>query len=443
MAGIDTFSVSIALRDMQKDLGTTLALVSWTVTFYLLTQTVVLPIAGKLGDEHGEKRLLVGAVLLFVISSVATGLAPNIYVLIVFRIVQALGAGSFRPLAVGIIGKVFGDRRQAPIGMLNTAFILGAIIGPNIAGVIIDSLSWRWIFFVNAPTGLAVAFFAVRVIPETKGISAVKPIDLPGIALFALGAALLLIGLTHLANNPSHIASPAVWLPIAFGLAALGLFVRHEGRAAAPLVELKLLRSAPFFAANMYSFIMGACILGFVSFVPTYARLRFGFSASETALVLTARMVVSLFLSVAASLALARMGYRKPMILGMLTLSGGLFVIGLGFTDITLFGVGVPNQLLLAMEVVLAGVGISVFTPAAQNASLDLHPQKIGAISGIRGMFNNLGAMFGGAGVVLALSHFSDKALGFERIFSALAFVGLLAIPFVFLVPDRTRREKR
>ena len=143
MISIDMTIAAVALPTILVELDTPLALASWALIANQLTQTIVLPFAGKLGDRWGRKRLLMWSVLIFGIGSVGAGLSPSIYVLIFFRVVAAAGAGMFFPCAAGIVGDVFVEGRQTVVGLFVTIFQIGGVIGPNVGGVITDLFSWR------------------------------------------------------------------------------------------------------------------------------------------------------------------------------------------------------------------------------------------------------------------------------------------------------------
>src|SRR5918911_110070 len=145
MFSIDSTIVAVALPTMMRDLGTSLALIGWTLTAYQLAQTVMFPLAGKLADNFGRTRVFLGCVVVFTLGSLLCGLAPNIYLLIVFRVIQALGGGGIMPSAIGIIAEEFPDTRPRMIGLFMSIFPVGGIIGPNLGGFIVEHWScWRW-----------------------------------------------------------------------------------------------------------------------------------------------------------------------------------------------------------------------------------------------------------------------------------------------------------
>src|SRR3954452_9830107 len=156
MFSIDFTIVAVALQRIVDDLHTTLVLVGWTVTAFALAQTVILPLIGKLGEKYGQMRVFVACVVLFIVGSLLCGLAPNIYVLIACRVLQALGGGGFMPSATAIVAREFPESRSKMIGLFASIIPLGGIIGPNLGGYIIEHFGWREGFLVNVPIGIIV-----------------------------------------------------------------------------------------------------------------------------------------------------------------------------------------------------------------------------------------------------------------------------------------------
>ncbi|HXG36469.1 MAG TPA: MFS transporter [Dehalococcoidia bacterium] len=442
MAAIDSTVIAVGLPVITREMDTSLAWTAWTISGYLLAQTIAMPIAGKLSDELGRKRLFLSALVVFTLSSMAAGLAPNIYALIFFRVLEGLGGGIFLPSATGIISDAFGDRRATAIGLFTTIFPLGGIIGPNLGGVIIDHVSWRWIFFVNVPLGLALFLGGLLVLPSRPVSTRRGHIDFLGAALFVVAIFSVLYAITTLANHPDDIANPVVWTFFAMGLSMLALFLRHEDRVASPMIDLDLLRWRPFFAANAYNFIYGACVFGFTSFVPYYAHVAYNMTAGESGLLLTPRSAAMAITSIGASFLLLRGGYRLPMITGTLLIISSLLLTSRGFHDANFLGWQIPNLLLLSSLVGITGIGIGIAGPASSNAALDLIPEKVAAVAGLRGMFRSTGGVLGTATVTLVLSRFNDKALGMEYIFLFLALGLSLLLPLIFLIPDLAKQRQ-
>ena len=154
MYSIDMTIVAVALRTIVEDLDTSLSLAAWTLTGFMLTQTVVLPLVGKLGERLGQMRVFVGCVVTFTLGSLLCGLAPNIFVLILCRVMQALGGAGFMTSATAIVAREFPETRSRMIGLFASILPLGGIIGPNVGGFIIQHFGWREVFLVNVPIGV-------------------------------------------------------------------------------------------------------------------------------------------------------------------------------------------------------------------------------------------------------------------------------------------------
>ena len=446
MASIDATIVAVALPAMLREMHTSLALVSWSLTGYMLTQTIALPLAGKLADRWGRKRVFLAAIVLFSLGSAGCGLSPNIYVLIAFRVIQAAGGGMFFPSVAGVIGDVFQEGgRQTAVGLIVTSFQLGGIIGPNIGGLITDNLSWRWVFFVNLPIGAAILLLGVPFLPKDR-IRAAGPsqgFDLQGTGLFAAGMFSLLYGLTYMANNPDRLGSLQPLIAILAGILVLVAFVVQEIRAPEPIIDLKLVRWRPFFAANM-NLIMGATAFnGFFNFVPYYATIAYGMTATQSGAILTPRSLTAVVISVVGSVLILRLGYRRPWIIGNTLLGAGMVLISMGFRDVTVLGFGLSNFALLSAIMCITGVGIGIAAPPSNNAAMDLVADRMASAAGLRAMFGNTGSVFGTTVVTLALSRFDDKVAGMQYIFFGLGCMIFASMAWIFLVPDMVKRPQR
>ena len=438
MASIDATIVAVSLPTLLVDLRTNLAWVSWTMTGYQFSQSIAMPIAGKLSDEWGRKRLFIIAAAVFTASSIAAGLAPNVYWLIVFRVIQGLGGGAFLPSATGIISDAFGVRRTTAIGLFSSIFPIGGILGPNIGGFIIDHFSWRWIFFVNVPIGLALILLGLLVLPKGNIAAVSRRIDAVGAGLFSGAILSVLYALTSWANKPEGIEAMTLVF-FAVGAALLVILVWHEGKVEQPMIDLALVRARPFLAVNIFNLVLGAAIFGFFSFIPYYATVAYGMTAGQSGLVLTPRSLAMMITSAVSSFLIIRLRYRLPMIIGLAIIAASLFLLGQGYHSESMLGFNLGDLALLATLVMLGGIGMGIANPAANNAALDLLPDKIAMVAGLRGMFRSVGGVLGTAAVALALSRASDKAQGLETIFVVLGVLLLLLIPVVFLIPDKTR----
>ncbi|MGI8551543.1 MAG: MFS transporter [Dehalococcoidia bacterium] len=444
MSSIDNTIVAVGLPAMRTGLHTSIVLIGWTITIYQLGQLLVLPLAGKLSDELGRKRIFLGSIAIFTGASFLCGIAPNVYLLIIFRLLQAIGGGAFLPSCTGIISDTFQEKRGQAIGLFSSIFPIGGVIGPNIGGILIDHLSWRFIFYVNVPIGIAVLILTAYLYHTKQETHGSSHIDFVGVALYGSGITTLLLDLTWLGQSPRGAThSPLLWLSMAGAAALFWLWYRHENRTAEPMVDMTLLKYRPFLAANGYNFLFGAGVFGFTAFLPTYAELHYHMSATLAGALLTPRAVIMICTSTIASFFLIRFGYRLPMILGVSFASLSLFLTSLGKENLVLLGLHISNFVYLGAVIAILGLGFGLSAPASNNAALDIMPGKVAAVTGIRGMFRQTGGILGTAMTVFVISLYRDESQGLQVVFFSLAIVLLLIIPVVFLIPDTARQRRR
>jgi EmrB/QacA subfamily drug resistance transporter len=443
MSSIDSTIVSVGLPNMVAGLHTNLIWIGWVITAYSLMQAIILPMAGKLSDDFGRKNLFLVAVVLFTVGSMLCAIAPNVYLLIFFRVIQAIGGGAFMPSAAGIVSDVFGAKnRGTAIGLFTSVFPIGGIIGPNLGGWVIDAFSWRAMFSINVPIGILLLAAGIFVLPSGGRVAAARSIDLVGAGMFAAGIIAIMYAMTVWGNEVSISAQVIVWFVV--GIVSLVLFIRHEGKTRDPMIDLRLLKEKAFFAANLYNLLYGALVFGFFSFIPLYATYEYGMSASASGFILTPRAVVMIAVSAISAFLLIRFGYRLPMILGIVLVAISLFLVGQSWHNVSIFGHGISNVVLLSALIMISGFGVGVGGPAANNAAIELMPEAVARITGLRSMFRTTGGVLGTAAIVLLLAHDKNQGAGLAHIFVALSFLVLLVIPPIFLIPDgaRTRRKK-
>lgn len=431
--------VAVALRAMMRDLDTSLAWIGWVLTSYQLTQAVVMPIAGKASDEWGRKRVFMGAVVLFTTGSLLAAIAPSVYVLIPARVLQALGGGAFLPTASGIVSEEFKENRARAIGLFSSVFPLGGVVGPTVGGLIVDHFSWRGTFLLNVPLGVLLFVLATQLLRESERSAVRRKVDGLGIGLLSGGMVLIMYAMTDIGLH-RDLARPHVWASILAGVSLLVVFLRHEARHPAPVLDVTLLRQRPFVFSNLLNFFYGASIFGVFSFIPLYAVGRYGFSASQAGALLTPRAVGMATLSAWTAFLLRRTGYRLPMIVGLGLFGVSMFLLSRGFAGIEVAGYAVPDAVTFGAMVLLMGVGVGIAGPAANNAAIELMPDKVAAITGLRGMFRSVGGLMGTAVTVMIVEGYTDQTRGLQEIFLGIAIiVPLVVIPLVFGVPNGAR----
>lgn len=438
MASIDGTITVVALPQLTESLGTSLSWVGWTLTSYQLVQIVMYPLAGQLSDMLGRRRVFLFCVILFTGSSLLCGLAPNVGVLIAFRAVQAVGGGGLMPSVIGLIADEYRHHRAQAIGLISSIMPMGSIIGPNLGGFILEHSTWRAMFLINVPIGIALvaAYVLFLAKPETEPKRKQLHVDAMGLLQFTGAILSLMYGMTVIADSPVQALNPIVW---GLFVASAGLavaFVLHVRRTPDAMMEYRLLARSPFLAANLYNFLFGAVTMGFYSFIPYYAVLKYGLTPYQSGAVLTPRALVVVATSTVASLFVKRLGYRAPMLLGMLFVGTSFVLMSQGWALVELGPLVIGGFWLLAMMLTIGGLGMGLANPASSNAAIDQAPDKAASITGIRGMFRLAGGTISISCVVLALSFFEDKARGLDLIFLVFTGMLLVTVPLVLMIPE-------
>jgi EmrB/QacA subfamily drug resistance transporter len=428
MASIDQTIVSTALPTIQHDLHAPINISSWTITIYALGTIIAMPLGGALSDQLGRKRVFLIAIVLFTVASLACGLADSIYVLVPLRAVQALGGGALVPSASGIVSDQYGRERDRAIGMFTSILPIGGVIGPVLGGVLVTYWSWRGIFLVNVPFGVVLVVLATRYIPLTAKRKA-APVDLLGIALLAVLLIAAMAGIGRLGSGGTTLLDP--WFLGLEGIAAVftALFLRHAYRTSAPFIPPRLLFGRGFLVMNVINVVFGSAALGIGALIPLYAEDRFKISALSSGSLLTARAVGMISVAGLAVLALRRSGYRRPMI-------GGFFLLAVGMVLLSSSAHGLSPYVWLAMAAGISGVGMGLLLPASNNAMLQLAPEQVAAVTGLRGMFRQSGGILAVSVTTAAIARSSHPGSALGHAFFIFAILVLVMIPMIRLVPE-------
>src|SRR5487761_545607 len=430
MASIDQTIVATALPAIEKELHATINWSAWTSSIYALGQVIAMPMAGKISDMYGRKKVFMISAAIFTLSSLCCGFAPNIAVLLLARFIQALGGGAFMPSATGIVSDHFGEQRDRAVGMFTSIFPIGGIVGPILGGLFVSYWSWRGIFLVNVPIGVLLIALTVRFIPA----SATRPssrIDITGILLLAGLIAAGMFGISYLGSGDVPFYSPVFLGCLACAFVLGYLFVRHSRTDPAPFVPYRLLRGRGFGIMNLINYLYGAAALGVAARVPLYATDRYGVSALASGTLLTARAIGMIAVAGVAAMALRRTGYRWPMILGFVVLAGGLVMLAVS--------AAISPYVWLAIGAGVTGFGMGLSVPASNNASLQLAPDQVAAIAGLRGMFRQSGAITAVSVTTAVIARSGSTVAGAvvqSHVFLVFAALLLLILPLVRLVPE-------
>src|SRR5215831_2181910 len=326
LAALDQTVVSTALPTMVGDLGG-LSYLSWVVTAYLLTSTVAGPLYGKFGDLYGRKVVLQVAIAVFLVGSALCGIAQNMLQLIAFRALEGLGGGGLIVITIAVIGDLIPPRERGRYqGFFGAVFGVATIVGPLVGGFFVDHLSWRWIFYINLPTGILALAVIAAVLPS-RSTRRQHAVDYLG-ALLLTAALSAVILFTGLGGTTFPWTSPVMIGLMAASIAGVIAFVAVEMRAREPILPMSLFTNRNFAVASSVGFIVGLSLFGAVTFLPIYLQVVKGVSPSISGLLLMPMMLGMLATSVISGRMISRFGrYKLFPILGTAIMTFGLFML--------------------------------------------------------------------------------------------------------------------
>ena len=327
LAALDSTIVATALPTIVGDLGG-LERLSWVTSAYLLGQTAVTPLYGKLGDQLGRKRVLQSAIVLFLLGSALCGLAQSMTELIAFRALQGLGAGGLIVLVQASVGDIVSPRERGRYqGLFGAVFGLASVAGPLLGGVIVEHLSWRWIFYVNLPVGLLALAVITTTLPAAAAARSRPAIDYLGAGLLAAALSAIVL-VASLGGTTWAWGSGQTVLVAIVGVLLLGVFLAVERRAREPVLPIAVLRDEVFRIAGLLSLIVGFALFGSVTFLPLFFQTVFHSSPTGAGLRLIPLMGGLVLTSIVSGRVISRTGrYKVFPIAGTAVMTVGLVLL--------------------------------------------------------------------------------------------------------------------
>jgi EmrB/QacA subfamily drug resistance transporter len=408
MISLDSQVVTLALTTIRRDLGASIEQLEWTVNAYILSFAVLLLTGAAFGDRFGRRRMFVAGVALFVAASVACALAGSAGRLIAARAVQGAGGALVMPLAMALLSAAFPrEERAKALGIFSGVTGLALIAGPVVGGAIAGGLAWQWIFWLNLPIGLILIPLAISRIPESFGSD--TSLDIPGLALVTGAAFGVVWGLMR--GNSAGWATTEVVGALAAGVLLAVAFVAWEWRAREPMVPMRFFRSRAFSAGNASSFFLFGTVYGALFFMAQFLQTGQGHGPLGAGLRMLPWTATLFVVAPIAGALVNRIGERPFIVVGLLLQAVGMAWIGL---------IAAPDLAYarLVGPLIVAGAGVSMAMPAAQNAVLSsVAATEIGKASGTFNMLRFLGGVFGIAILVAVFS--ATGGFGSAQAFSA------------------------
>lgn len=388
LASLDQMIVSTAMPRIIAEFNG-LDRFTWVTTAYLLTSTVMIPIYGKLSDIFGRKPIFLIGVLLFLAGSAASGASQDMNQLIAFRGFQGLGAAALMPIAIAVIGDLFSPRERGKWqGLTGAIFGLSSVLGPAVGGWFTDNASWRWIFYINLPIGLAALLVLIFLMPNLRSKVTNARIDYLGAILLAVAVVPLMLGFTW-AGSQYDWVSPQILGLFGGSLVVFVLFFVYEAylerHNRQPIIDPSLFKNGVFTVSIVITMITSMAMFGGISFLPLFAQGILGISATNAGFLLSPMMFALILGSVISGQLVSRLGkYKWIAIVGMIISVGGASLLLRLNVDSS------ANDLWIAMIVLGIGMGfgMAIYTVVVQNAL----PTKIGQATSALTFFRQIGA---------------------------------------------------
>lgn len=382
---------------------------SWVFTAYIVTSTVTVPVWGKLSDLYGRRMLYQAGIFIFLLGTLLSGLSDSMMQLIIFRAIQGLGAGALVPLGMTIIGDIFTlQERSRMQAFFGGVWGLSSVIGPVLGGFLTDQLSWRWVFFINLPIGIAAAAIIGFALKEPK-LTEKPSIDYAGAGLLMTAISLMMLVMVE-STSLKILISPFNLMLLATSVILLMVFFWVEKRAKDPIIPFDLFRNKTVSVSVGAGFLAGVAMFGVISFVPLFAQGALGLTATQAGSLLMPLMLSWVSMSVVGGRLLLKISYRIITIAGFVFLTVGFILLAMFERE--------TARVWLYVDLILvgAGLGLTMLTLliAVQQA---VERNQLGIATSLNQFSRSIGGAFGvaimgtflTAGLAFQLQNFARK----------------------------------
>jgi len=387
LAALDQTIVATAGPTIISDLGG-LSLYAWVFSAYILTQTVMLPVFGKLSDLYGRKRFYILGLLIFMGGSILSGAAQNIDELIVSRAIQGVGSGAFFPIALAIVGVAFPPAMRGRLqGIFASVFGIAAVVGPSAGSYIVSAINWRWIFYINLPLGIASLILITLGIKESRNTNSRPTVDVLGVTTLTAWVVLLILGFLDGGTTYAWVSWQEA-VTFAGSAALFVVFLIVERRAKEPVIPLGLFRIRTVSSCSAVAFLRGVGFFAVISFLPLFVQAAMGGSVDDGRNALYGFLLPLIVTAIIGGQLAVRVNYRGVIMAGLLTMTLGVFL---------LTGISQASTVLdIAERSAVMGLGAGLtFASIVIAVQYSVPREKIGVASSLAQFMSNLGATIG------------------------------------------------
>jgi MFS transporter, DHA2 family, multidrug resistance protein len=393
MEFLDTSIANVALPYIAGNLGASNDESTWVLTSYLASNAIVLPMAGWFATFFGRKRFFLICLVLFTVSSLLCGLAPNLGAIILFRALQGAGGGGLQPMAQAILADSFPpQQRGLAFAVFGVVAVVAPTVGPTLGGWITDNYSWRWIFFINLPVGIlavTLIFLLIEDPPWAKsGAAGIAKFDYIGVGLLAVGIAALQVLLDKGQEDDWFGSRFIVTLMITAAISLVSLVV-WEWFHKSPVVDVRLFRNFNFFSANVMIFVFGIALFASLVMVPQYLQTLVGYTSTLAGLVLSGGGLLTLFAMPVVGILTGKVQARYLIAFGWLALCVAMYF------STQMLDLQISFRTASIMRVIqVVGIGF-LFVPVTLVSYVGMPPEKSNSIAGLLNFMRNIGSSIG------------------------------------------------
>jgi EmrB/QacA subfamily drug resistance transporter len=387
MSALDVSIVNVAMPTLKNTFGVSMAVIEWIAMAYMLTLTIFLPLFGRLADIYGRSKLYNIGFVVFSVGSLLCGMSGTAVFMIISRVIQAVGAGLLQANSVALITHAFpAKERGKAIGIQGAVQAISMSVGPFVGGILIATVGWRAIFYVNIPIGILGTLAALFILPPNQKMEKKEKVDYLGAAFFASGLAFIVLAFNE--GVKLGWGSNTIMMYFVSGTVLMALFIITELRVEFPLIDLKLFRNATFLLGNLTGMLSYYVLFAIMFLMPFYLEKVLGYGVALTGSLLTP-------IPLAMALVAPFSGHISDKYGPRIMTTSGMLISALSCFSLMFMGVSAQLPMLVAV-LILLGVGMGLFTPPNNSAIMGSAPkEKLGVAGGVLNMMRSLGLILG------------------------------------------------